>query len=115
MQLHKKIICQQTERVTRDPRPPLETSQKDASNGAGWFCLPPFSLDLFFVTHGKIEHKKSTRANVVRFFETNLAAFSDFSYLARLVGKLILEKIQLLCVILCNTRNTSVFESRTIK
>ena len=54
VQLHKKSICQISERVTKDPRPPLESSQKGASKW-GWVqFVKLFFGGLFFLTPQKL-------------------------------------------------------------
>ena len=41
-QLHKKLICQQTEIATDIPKPPLESSRKGASSPGVSFCIVVF-------------------------------------------------------------------------
>jgi hypothetical protein len=53
VQLHKKSICQISERVTKDPRPPLESSREDASKWGSVHFVKLFFGDLFFLTSQK--------------------------------------------------------------
>ena len=58
VQLHKKLICQNLERVTKDPRPPLESSRKGASKWGGAHFVKLFFSDLFFPISSKINFSK---------------------------------------------------------
>ena len=60
VQLHKKSICQKSERVTKNPRPPLESSREDASKWRGSLFLKLFFGVLFFLTLQKMTFQKDS-------------------------------------------------------
>ena len=109
MQLHKKLICQKSERVTKNPRPPLDSSREDASKWRGSLFLKLFFGILFFLTLQKRTFQKDSPPILMRLSMAILAAVSDFLFLAPIFGKLILYKSPAAA---CETRKTSAFDLR---
>ena len=111
MQLHKKLICQNSERVTKDPRPPLESSRKGASKWRGSLFLKLFFGDLFFLSPQKMTFQKGPSPILMRLSVVILAAVSDFLYLPPIFGNLILYKSP---AVACETRKTSAFDLQRV-
>ena len=83
-----KLICQQTQMVTTDPRPPSERSRRDASNCGRYIFCVRFFKKLHKITPELLDHSKSTKLHWMRLVETFPTVVSECKSLLRFVGKL---------------------------